>query len=363
MKFGIALHMERQDAGAPYATVAARLVELLHMADEGGFEVAWAVEHHAHEYLIGPNPLLQLVNWAPQTRRIRLGTAVICAPYWHPIRLAEEIAMADILTGGRLEVGLARGAFQYEFDRMLDGLPQVQGGEHLREALPVIKKLWQGDYEHHGKHWSFPTSTATPKPVQVPHPPLWVASRDEQTFDFAAKNGLNVMTTAHRLPFAEIENLLGKYARALEGNPGAPRRRFMTARMTCVYENPKEWTIPVLAMRDSVRIFMGLFNNESPVVDGFPQPIDLDEKDARGDYRLEALRENMMFGTPEEVVAKLRRYEAAGVDMFNLNAMFGLPYERVVRSLRLFIDEVMPHFPSRPAATAAPAAAAPVGAR
>ena len=69
-----------------------------------------------------------------------------------------------------------------------------------------------------------------------------------------------------------------------------------------------------------------------------------------------------MFGTPDEVVAKLRRYEAAGVDMFNLNAMFGLPYERVVRSLRLFIDEVMPHFQARPAATAAPAGA-PVGAR
>jgi flavin-dependent trigonelline monooxygenase, oxygenase component len=346
MKFGIAVHMERQDPSRPYDRLAEQILELVQLADEGGFEIAWAIEHHTHEYIIGPNPLLQLANWAPQTKRIRLGTAVLCAPYWHPIRMAEEIAMTDILTHGRLEVGIARGAFQYEFDRMVDGLPQVEGGKHLREIVPAIKKLWEGDYEHRGELWSFPSATSTPKPVQKPHPPLWVAARDDKTFDWAAKNEMNVMTTAHRLSFAEVENLLGKYATALANNHGAQRQRFMTSRMTCVYEDPKDWMIPVTAMRESVQIFMGLFNNNSPVIGGFPQPIKLDDSDSRGDYRPEALRENMMFGTPDEVVAKLRRYEAADIDVFNYNANFGLPHDQIVRSLKLFIDEVMPHFTS-----------------
>lgn len=344
MKFSIAVHMERKDPSQRYEQIAEQVLELVQMADEGGFEIAWALEHHGHEYIIGPNPLIQLANWAPQTKRIRLGTAVIVVPYWHPLRLAGELAMTDILTGGRLEVGVARGAFQYEFDRMLGGLPQEQGGEYLRETIPVVKKLWEGDYEHHGKYWSFPTATATPKPIQKPHPPLWVAARDPKTFDWAIKNDMNVMTTAHRLPFSEVENLMRKFETALENNPGHKRPRFMTTRMTCVYEDRKDWRIPVEAMREGVRVFMGLFNNTSRVINGFPEPITLAEQDARGDYRPEALRENMMFGTPDEIVAKLRMYEEIGVDVFNVNANFGLPHDVVVRSLKLFIEEVMPHF-------------------
>src|SRR5205823_3862447 len=207
MNFAIAINMERKDPSQSLEQVAEQTLELVKLADEGGFEVAWALEHHGHEYILGPNPLLQLTHWAAHTQRIRLGTAVIVAPYWHPLRLAGEIGMADLLTAGRLEIGIARGAFQYEFDRMLGGMPQEQGGEHLREIVPVIKRLWAGDYEHHGKHWSFPAATATPKPLQQPHPPLWVAARDPNTFDWAIRNDLNVMTTAHRLPFPEVENL------------------------------------------------------------------------------------------------------------------------------------------------------------
>jgi alkanesulfonate monooxygenase SsuD/methylene tetrahydromethanopterin reductase-like flavin-dependent oxidoreductase (luciferase family) len=174
VKFSIALHMERQSSDQSMVEASEQLLELLTLAEDAGFEIAWAVEHHAHEYYIGPNPLMQLVHWAGHTRRIRLGTAVVVVPYWHPIRLAGEAGMADLLTGGRLELGMARGAFQYEFDRMLEGLPQERGGEHLRETLDAVLQLWAGDYEHHGQHWNFPKATATPKPIQHPHPPIWI---------------------------------------------------------------------------------------------------------------------------------------------------------------------------------------------
>lgn len=358
MKFGIALHLERQSHDQPMELVSEQLLELLSIADEAGFEMAWAIEHHGHEYYIGPNPLMQLVHWAAHTRRIRLGTAVVVVPYWHPIRLAGEAGMADLLTGGRIELGVARGAFQYEFDRMLDGLPQERGGEHLRETIEVVLKLWQGDTEHHGQHFQFPIGTATPKPIQKPHPPIWVAARDPKTFDWAVKHGFNISTTAHRLPMSEVESLIGKMNTALANNPGCQRQRFLTSRMSCVYEDQRDWRVPVDAMLENVRVFMGLFHNNSPVIDGFPQPINLSEHDSRGDYRPEALRENMMFGTPDEIVAKLRRYEALGVDVFNYNASFGLPHDVAVRSLKLFANEVMPKFAEQSAAGRAAARAA-----
>ena len=104
MKFSIALHMERQSPDHSMVEASEHLLELLTLAEDAGFEIAWAVEHHSHEYYIGPNPLMQLVHWAGYTRRIRLGTAVVVVPYWHPIRLAGEAGMADLLTGGRLEL-------------------------------------------------------------------------------------------------------------------------------------------------------------------------------------------------------------------------------------------------------------------
>ena len=229
---------------------------------------------------------------------------------------------------------------------MVDGLPQVEGGKHLREIVPAIKKLWEGDYEHRGELWSFPSATSTPKPVQKPHPPLWVAAPRRQDLRLGCQERDERHDDGTRLSFAEVENLLGKYATALANNHGAQRQRFMTSRMTCVYEDPKDWMIPVTAMRESVQIFMGLFNNNSPVDRGIPAA------DQAGRQRLarrlsprSTPREHDVRD-PDEVVAKLRRYEAAGIDVFNYNANFGLPHDQIVRSLKLFIDEVMPHFTS-----------------
>ena len=351
MRFSIAVHMERRSPDESMEQQAEQVLEVAQFADKAGFDIVWATEHHGQEYIIGPNPLILLTHLGAHTRQIRLGTAVLVAPYWHPLRLAGEVGMTDLLTGGRLEIGIARGAFQYEFDRMANGMPQEQGGSHLREMIPVIKELWTGDYAHQGENWQFPTATAVPKPLQKPYPPLWVAARGYDTFDFAVKNDLNVMSTPHRLPMSEVLILADRLQVALTNNPGHDRPRFLVSRMTCVYDDPADWQIPVEAMRKGVRVFMGLFNNSSGVVNGFPEPITIAEQDARGDYRPEAMRKNMMFGTPDEVVAKLRQYEALGVDVFSYNAHFGLSHDMVMRSLELFASEVMPHFQDGPRAT------------
>ena len=107
--------------------------------------------------------------WAPAPSSRRSGTR---------IRVAGECALLDVISNGRVEIGLARGAYQFEFDRMAGGIPPSSGGTHLREMVPAVRELWQGDYAHDGEIWQFPTSTSVPKPIQQPMPPMWIAARD-----------------------------------------------------------------------------------------------------------------------------------------------------------------------------------------
>jgi len=155
MKFQLAINMERMTPDEDMREVARHTLEMVQMADAGGFDIAWAAEHHALEMTIAPNPFQILTWWATHTERIRLGTAVAVAPYWHPIDLAGEAAFTDLVSGGRLEFGIGSGAYQREFDRMRPGLKQSDGWRYLHEMLPAVRALWAGDHAHEGEFWSF----------------------------------------------------------------------------------------------------------------------------------------------------------------------------------------------------------------
>ncbi len=109
MKFQLVINMERLTPDTNMADVARHTTEMVQMADEGGFEIAWVAEHHAIEMTIAPGPFQLLAHWGAHTEQIRLGTAVVVAPYWHPLKLAGEVGMIDLLTGGRFEFGIGKG--------------------------------------------------------------------------------------------------------------------------------------------------------------------------------------------------------------------------------------------------------------
>jgi len=349
VKFSIAVNMTRRRPDVPMERVASEALEMVVAAEALGFDVAWAAEHHSIEYTIAPNPLVLITHWAAHARRIRLGTAVITAPYWNPLRAAGEIALTDILTNGRLEVGFGRGAYQYEFGRMAGGMPQELGGVHLRELIPAVQKLWEGDYAHDGTIWKFPRATSVPKPLQRPHPPLWVAARDPDTYDWTVRHGLGVMATPLSKPDGEVENLAGRLAKALADHPGVRRPPFMVLRRTCVYEDARDWRLPAETAAEDVRVFNGLFYNAAGVVNGFPTPMDPAVSAAAPPLTPEVLRDNLMFGTPDQVVERIRHYERLGVDHYCYGASFGLPHDVALRSLELFGRQVMPHFTATPA--------------
>lgn len=344
MKFQLAVNMERIDPSVDMAEVERHTLEMVQMADDGGFHIAWSAEHHALEMTIAPNPFQILTWWAAHTSRIRLGTAVVVAPYWHPINVAGEAALTDLYCGGRLEFGIGSGAYQREFDRMHPGLKQSDGWRYMQEMLPAVKALWQGDYAHEGEYWSFPASTSVPKPVQQPHPPIWVAARAPITYDFAVKNGYNIMSWPLTRPMSEAEEYKRRLDTALADNPGCSRPIFSMMRHTCVYDDRKDWEVPVKALRRTLGQFANLFQNIGGVDNGFPKSVDLDALPNADEYAADKLHEHLMFGTPDEVIAKLKRYDELGVDQFTYYASLGLGMPEQKRSLRLFIDEVMPAF-------------------
>ncbi len=354
MRFSLAINLERMEPTDNMVATAAHTLEMVQMAETAGFEIAWAAEHHAIEMTIAPGPFQLLAWWAAHTSKIRLGTAVAVAAYWHPIRLAGEAALLDLLSGGRLELGVGRGAYQREFDRMVPGLDAVSGAAALRELVPAVRALWAGDYEHDGERWAFPASTSCPKPVQA-NPPIWVAARDPDTYEWAVANGCDIMCWPLMRPFAELQEYVGRLEDAIAKVPaGNPRPRMTAMRYAAVWQDDSDADRYIRALQRQSGQFENLFKKLGSVDNGFAESVDLDQLAHRDEYKPETLRENLMFGTPDEVITKLRAYDELGVDYLYC-ASYGASIADQKRSLQLFIDEVMPAFADT--ATAAPAMA------
>lgn len=344
MQFSLFAHMERLDPGVPHAQLFAELEELALIAEAGGFETLWIGEHHAMEFTIAPNPFIQLAYLGAKTTRIRLGTGNVIAPFWHPIKLAGEAAITDLATGGRLDLGIARGAYRFEYERLFPGLDAMEAGLRMRELVPAVKRLWQGDYAHRGAYWSFPATTAVPTPLQEPHPPIWIAARDPNSHAFAVEHGCNVQVTPLASGDAEIASLMERFETACAAHPEVPRPRIMLLVHAAVASSPAD--ADQLA-RDLSRYychFGAWFANERPISKGFIAPLSAEEMAALPQYSPESMRTNLVIGEPDEVIARLKVYEALGFDQFSIWIDSLISHERKRASLQRFIEHVLPAF-------------------
>ena len=346
MKFSLFAHMERWDDQVSHQQLFENLTELTLLAEAGGFSTVWVGEHHSMEYTISPSPMPILANLAARTTTIRLGAGTVIAPFWHPLRAAGECALLDVISGGRMEVGLARGAYQFEFDRLAGGMPATDGGKALRELVPAVRALWQGDYAHDGETWQFPTSTSVPKPVQQPTPPMWIAARDPASHDFAVASGCNVMVTPLMKGDEEVEDLQRKFETACEAHPDVPRPRLMVLRHTHVHgaDDPEGWRPAAEGINRFYRTFDAWFGNKTTPVDGFLDPSPESKFADRPEFAPEALHRTAMIGTPDEVITRLKHYESLGVDEYSFWIDNSLSHEQKRASLQLFVDEVVPAF-------------------
>jgi alkanesulfonate monooxygenase SsuD/methylene tetrahydromethanopterin reductase-like flavin-dependent oxidoreductase (luciferase family) len=343
MKFQLAVNLERIDDNVDMREVAKHTLDMVQMAEDGGFNIVWAAEHHALEMTIAPNPFQILTWWAKETNNLRLGTAVVNAAYWHPINLAGEAAFLDLISGGRLEFGIGSGAYQREFDRMHPGLKQTEGWRYMQEMLPVVRALWQGDVAHNGEFWQFPSATSCPKPLQS-EVPVWVAARSPITYDYALREKCHVMCWPLTRGFEEAELYKKLLDEAVEKADNGFRPTFAMMRHAAVYDNQADKDEAIRAIQTVLGQFENLFRNMDDVHNGFPKKIPLDELQGREQFQPDMLEENLLFGSPDTVIQKLKRYEALGVDEFIYYASMGMDMAAQKRSMKLFCDEVIPAF-------------------
>ncbi|AVJ16781.1 LLM class flavin-dependent oxidoreductase [Serratia sp. MYb239] len=344
MKLSLFIHMERTTPDEPQEQLYEQMMELCEIADRGGVHTIWTGEHHGMNFTIAPNPFINLVDIAHRTRQARLGTGTVIAPFHHPVRLAGEAAMTDLITDGRLELGIARGAYSYEYERLMPGLTAWEAGQRMRELIPAVKKLWQGDYAHQGEYWSFPSTTSAPQPKQQPHPPIWVAARDPNSHEFAVKNGCNVQVTPLHQGEEEIVRLVTCFKDACREYAPQQPLKIMLLQHGYVAEDEADAQLAAQELNRFYHYFGAWFKNERPVSQGLIKPLSDEEMAANSYYNAEMMRNNLAIGTADEVVARLKKYEQMGYAEFALWIDSGMSFARKKASLERFIRHVMPEF-------------------
>lgn len=222
MKVGVLQFFGWRDRSVPLENVYNRALERIEIMDKTGYDAVWLAEHHFSGYSVCPSVHLMAMHIASRTERLRIGTAVTLAAFYHPLRIAEEVALLDILSGGRINWGAGRGFDPVEFANF--DVPPDQSTERFREAVEIVLAAWKSErLTHHGRFHDFENVEVLPKPRQQPHPPAWVAASSEGAIEWAADQGLAILMDPHSA-HGEIARKQRHYeARAAAARPSAPR--------------------------------------------------------------------------------------------------------------------------------------------
>lgn len=343
MDFSLFAHMERVRPEDDQRILRHDLISLAKMADEGGMRAIWTGEHHGMDFTIAPNPFISLVDLSYHTRNLRLGTGTVIAPFWHPIKLAGEAAAADLVTDGRIELGIARGAYSYEYERLMPEMDAWDAGQRMRESAPLLRQLWAGDCAHVGHYYQFPATTSAPKPVQPEGPPIWIAARDANSHAFGVENGFNIQVTPLWQGIEEIESLMGKFNDACAAH-GGPRPKIMLLHHTYVGVDSADVALAAKELSEFYCYFGAWFQNKRPVRQGLIEPLSQAEITANAMMSPENMLRDLTIGTKQKVIDQIKRYEDLGYDEYAFWIDSGMSSERKRASLARFIDDVMPAF-------------------
>jgi alkanesulfonate monooxygenase SsuD/methylene tetrahydromethanopterin reductase-like flavin-dependent oxidoreductase (luciferase family) len=196
MKVGVLQFFGWADRSIPLESIYQRAVERFVTMDETGYDAVWLAEHHFSSFSVCPSVHMMGVMAAAKTRRMRIGTAVSLAALYHPLRLAEEVALLDVLSGGRVNWGAGRGFAVGEFAAF--GVPVEESADRFREAVEVVLGAWtQERLTHHGRFFNFDNVEVLPRPLQAPHPPVWMAATSDSAIDWAAGRGFSILMDPH----------------------------------------------------------------------------------------------------------------------------------------------------------------------
>jgi alkanesulfonate monooxygenase SsuD/methylene tetrahydromethanopterin reductase-like flavin-dependent oxidoreductase (luciferase family) len=235
VKVGVLQFFSWPERRVPLQQVYERALERIVVMDRAGYDAVWLAEHHFTTYSVCPSVHLMALEAAHRTERLRIGTAVSLAALYHPLRLAEEVALLDVLTGGRINWGAGRGFEPAEFATF--GVPMEETASRFREAVEIVLAAWtNARLTFHGEFWDFDDVEVLPKPAQSPHPPTWVAATSTAAISWSASKGLAILMDPHA-SFSEIAAKYAQYVAELAGHGFPPPTDTPMARLVAVAAN------------------------------------------------------------------------------------------------------------------------------
>jgi probable F420-dependent oxidoreductase len=301
-------------------------------AEELGFDSVWMEEHHSVPDHYWPSPLTVLAGYATRTTRLMLGTDILVAAFYHPARLAEEVALLDIMSGGRFTLGIAIGYKPDEF--ALYGVGLAGRGARFEEQLAIMKGLWSGErVAFRGTYYAL-EGRLEPRPVTQPHPPVWIGGWGDITLRRAATLADNWIPG----PTADLARLL------------AGKRQFLERRQAAGRPAPAEWPLTrdvIIADTDAQarqlaeKHIMVAYRRE--YAGGWRHPF-IDASIATDLDKL--MEDRFIIGGPEQCIERIRRFvERYGMTHLICRTFFpGMPHGHIMRALELLAREVMPAF-------------------
>jgi len=338
MQFG--LFLSHQRIHEPSAYTEPLMVEKrreAELADEVGFDMIWVPEHHLIHFMQAPNALM-LAQHHGRDLSIRVGTMATLLPLRHPLITAAEVGLTASVLGDRFEFGVGRGAYEYEFVRL--GVPFEDAPQRFEDILKFLEELWEsenGAAAMSNGVYDFPKAAPWPRMPKREDLRVWWAAMTPPSILKAATAGYNVATWPFIRPMSALAPAVEAFHEGVRANGLQAKQEITVLRAAYVSHSEEEIEKRIDEALINHRINQRLHHfiqnaDESGVVS--PDP--LDKEPSR-----EEVRENLLFGTPDEVIAKIREYEEMGVDQIMTQFDFGPDHATIAESMRLFASEVI----------------------
>lgn len=357
MKFGIFYELQLPRPWGPTAErdLYHNALAQLELADRLGYDYAWEVEHHfLEEYSHSPAPEVFLAAASQRTRNIRLGHGIIQLTTNHPARVAERVACLDLLSNGRVEFGIGEGASVTELEPFGRALAEKRAvwEDAVRCILPMMR---EEGWEYHGRYFDFPLRNVLPKPLQRPHPPLWVACSQLETIEYCGRRGMGALgfqflsaeaahawVHAYYNSFVRRRDLLCDHAT----NPNiAIVTYFMCAETD---EEARRRADGVTFFQFCLRYYGASSGRERAPPGTVSLWAEYERWKSENRESVDRALRGGLIGSPETIRRKLRKFETSNIDqVILLNQAGNNTHAHICESLELFAREVMPEFHAR----------------
>ena len=317
------------------------IIAQIELGDELGFDTAWLGElHFSRAFSLLADPLMVLAAAAQRTRKIRLGTAVTLLPLHNPVKLAEEAAIADILSDGRLEFGVGRGTAPLHYAGY--DIPQEESRERFDEALDFILAAWGSEhFSFKGKYFRAQDLSLVPRPLQQPHPPVRIAANSPDTFPFAARRGFAIFATPLINPPDKLHAGLDVYRGILpKGDTALAFPVHVASSRAQAREDAEAGLLRFL--REAAERLRPLGDHDIKSFEAFRQVLARIERVTFDDMD----REMGVFGDPAYCIERVQALQQEyGMDEFicYFNQGGVMRHDMVRQSMTRFAREVMPH--------------------